>query len=799
MSEQKTGKKVSKKVRLPEPDAFEVLDNIIDDVDNFMDDSGSEEDTKDLIELTTTIRPNPSDVTSMIPYFNEDEIAIYTQPDYDIQYCISFINNLLLTVPKTQVSDNKILALLNNISVNTPAFWGELAWSKDIISYKFNQRYFPTFTLIEKETTTEVNPENLDKGKEKMNDEPTDEYAVEPTVETETPPVTTTTMIPLTGEMASRTAVWPNKTFGTKQTDAAPTDNQETEEIIRKKYDLGRPGGLQATLDQTYVDEGVTVTDTGVRYYHVLPQEKYSSTLNVSTIINIFNVCAQRKSYSIMLSLFCRLCVSREFCHLVLNERIFKIMFDNGLYPENTPFNDYLEIIHNSMFYGFYLMYKEECTIKSMANATHRCVFDLETVQHFPVFDGALSENPYIPLTLSTKYLNAEQIPTNEYLFKPLRVTNAKRGVYTLHSTQERFDIFTDGIFRGISWDKLSMTGSLLPACVIRNPLEELFDIDLPMTTDLSDPETARQYWKDNRSKVHNYFDEYYPSKNVLNPKYMTEGDALYEGFDTDLMSDIDIIVDLGDDADFDRKVLEVFEIVKANAIRNHLENPTMYPSDAVKMLKITTPQSYKYYIVGPALHKNIELFRIFVHPLGCVSRFHFPCVRGIYSGDSVKLFPSMISAAFTGVLLEYKWMSSAKNTKDLVCKYFTRGFTLLLNSNEHEAMRQHILEFSDQWGYLMAAGDNTRSIAIINPVFKPRQNRAGIYARFSQYLLKPPPVYKYTIPMADFDNYWVSESKTSTYGFPLDFRFPAGHIRAPEMWKLGPYIAHIQQSAKHN
>jgi len=602
-------------------------------------------------------------------------------------------------------------------------------------------------------------------------------------------------MIPLTGEMVSKTSNWPNKQYNTKKTDTPPSDNQETEEIIRKKYDLGRPGTLQATLDQTYLDEGVTVTDNGVRYYHVLPLEKYSSTLNLSTIINIFTVCDQRKSYAIMLSLFCRLCVSREFCHLVLNERIFKIMFGS----ENSPFNDYLEIIHNSMFYGFYLMYKEECTIKSMANATNRCVFDLETVQYFPVFDGALSENPYIPLTLSTKYLNAEQIPTNEYLFKPLRVTNSKRGVYTLHSTQERFDIFTDGIFRGISWDKLSMTGSLLPACVIRNPLEELFDINLPMTTDLSDPDTARQYWKDNRTKVQNYFDEYYPSKNVLNPKYITNDNDLYESFDNELMSDIDIIVDLGDDADFDRKVLEVFEIVKANAIRNHAENPTMYPSDAVKMLKITTPQSYKYYIVGPALHKNIELFRIFVHPLGCVSRFHFPCVRGIYSGNSVKLFPSMISAAFTGILLEYKWMSSAKNTKDLVCKYFTRGFTLLLNALEHESMRQHITEFNEQWGYIMAAGDNTRSIAIINPVFKPRQNRAGIYSKISQYQLKSPPTYKYTIPMADFDNYWISNSKTSTYGFPLDFRFPAGHIRAPDMWKLGPYIAHIQQSAKHN
>jgi hypothetical protein len=788
-------KKVSKKPRTPEPDhakeVFEVLDNIIDGVGDFMDDdfsSSSDEEVpyQELIELTKTIFPEQPVVTSMIPYFNDEERILYTQPDYDIQYCISFILNILSNMPKNRVTENKILALLNNISVSTSAFWSELAWSKDIISYKFNQRYFPTFQLVESETTTEVDTDELKNG-------PTDE-TLEETLEETT--IQTSQLIPLTGEMASATATWPKKNSSTPNTsDDAPTDNQETEAVIRMKYDLGRPGGLQATLDYTYVDEGVTVTDSGVRYYHVLAQEKYTSVLNNDSINRIFTICMERKSYAIIMSLFCRLCVSREFCHLVLNEQIFKIMFADG---EKSPFNDYLEIIHNSMFYGFYLMYKEECTIKSMANASHRCVFDLETVQYFPVYDGALSENPYIPLTLSTTYLNSDKVPTDAYLFKPLRVANDKRGVYTVHSSQERFDIFTDGVFRDINWDKLSMTGSLMPACVIRNPLEQLFGIDLPMSTDLAEPETARTYWKNNRTKVENYFDEYYPSKNVLDPRYITDGNDMYGQFDTDKMSDIDIIVDIGDDTDFDRKVLEVFELVKTNVERNHVENPTKYPSDTVKMLRITTPNSYKYYIVGAGLHKNIELFRIFVHPLGCVSRFHFPCVRGIYAGNSIKMFPSMVSAAFTGTLLEYKWMSSAKSTLDLVCKYYTRGFTLLLNAQEHEAMRQHIIENTEQWGYLMAANNNERSISIISPIFKPRQNRTGIYIGLANLIMKPPPLYQFMIPMANFDTYWISDSKTSTHGFSLDLRFPAGHIRPPEMWKLGPYLSHIQQSAKY-
>lgn len=826
-------KAIPMKPRSPIPDpseeVFSVMDNIIDNDFAVMEMDSDEEPTQKLPMILLSDgknedekAPKNASVVESIPYFNADERLLYTSPDYDIQHCVSFIDAMLTLDFKTKkslVAETKILSLLNNISVLTSSFWTELAWSKDIISYKLNQRNFPTFQLIEKETTSEIDPEELGKQKtrtvitDESTEEASQEVSQEPLIPLNTPAKNATRTKNVVKKGRSKTPVKTPKAASPKPSAKSPakkvesppnlpiTQNQEIEEVIRKKYDLGRPGGLQATLDQTYVDEGVTVTESGVRQYNVLSQEKYTSVLTPDMINHIFTVCNQTKAYSVMLSLFCRLCVSREFCHLALNKTVINIMFGTP----GTPFNDpeYLEIIHHCMFYGFYLLYKEECTIKSMANPTHRCILDLETVQRFPIYDGALSENPYIPLTLSTKYLYAEGVPTEQYLFKPLRVPNTERGVYTLHSAQERFDVFTDGIFRGLNWDKLAMTGSLMPACVIRNPLERMFGINLPMTEDLSNPEAARAYWKNpaNRKNLENYFDEYYPSKNILHSGYLNPEDPRYQNLSdaTEKLSDIDIIVDFGDDIDFDRKVLEVFEVVKTNALRNHEEDPVRYPSAEVKMLKITTPNSYKYYIVGPGLHKNIELFRIFVHPLGCVSRFHFGCVRGTYHGDSIKLFPSMVSAAFTGILLEYKWMSSAKSTKDLVCKYYSRGYTIILNQLEHEAMRQHIIEHESRWGYMMAANDNERSISLMNPIFKPRQNRTGIYAGLSDLELKSTPNYKYTVPMANFDSYWVSNAKKSTYGFPLDFRFPAGHIQPPELWKLGPYITKLISSEKYN
>lgn len=784
-------------------DVFTIMDNMLDNEDEFLNLEDSYNNTDNLINLTETKIQQQTDVTVLIPYRNPEESALYTNADYDIQQCLLYIE-YLLEKTADPVTDNKILSLFNNISVATASFWNEFAWTKDIISYKLNQRNFPLYQLVEKEITTEVDPHAV-KLKSNLLEVPQIEQSNEDlillsnTFEKKSPNQNTK---PVKGlKWISK-----KKTSDTTVPDTSKESKEvskETEATIRKKYDLGRPITLQQTLDMNYVDEGVTITDSGLRQYNVLPQEKYTSTINYDTIGHIFEICNKRKAYPLMLSLFCRLCTSREQCHFAFNTKIMQMMFA----PE-TPFQEpeYLEIIHHFMFFGFYLLYKEECTIKSMVNPTHRCVLDLETVQYMPVYNGALSENPYIPLTLSTKYLYAEEVPNEKYIFKPLRVSNNERGVYTVHSTQSRFDVFTDGVFRGLNWDKLSMTGSVLPACVIRNPLEKLFGINLPMSQDLKDPEMAKKYWKDNQNALRNYFDEYYPSKNILDPSYLNINmeinninETNAETIPTEKLSDIDIIVDFGDDQDFDQKVLEVFEVIQNNVNRNHKEDPARFPSTQIKLLKITTPMSYKYYIVGPGLHKNIELFRIFVHPLGCVSRFHFPCVRGTYNGESIKMFPSMVSAAFTGTLLEYKWMSSAKNTKDLVCKYYTRGFTLILNASEHDSMLEHIQNENSRWGYLMGLNDNERSVSLTNPVFKPRQAMTGIYHGLNHLKLKSGPAYKHIMPMVGFDKYWISNEKRGLYGFSLDYRFPAGHIQPPGLWKLGPYIEKLQQSKKYS
>ena len=804
----KPKKSLQEKINEAGYDPLASMDDIIGDYEDdnvttqlelpdMMNDSpSSAETTGDFTVVKLSKTPQTQVIT---PFFNEVELKLYSQIlengvsiNHGLQYCFKFISMVLdsYTLNSMKINrdiiENDILSILNRVSITTEPFWRELANTKDIISYKLGSRNFPTYKLVVKEEKVDV-----------TDGKPADSKPTSTTTKVGPPPKKN----PEPGD---------NPPAVTTDADTAPVEPSQLQQI-QKKYDLGRRPGLQKTLDQDYIDEGITIKENGIRLYNTLIPSEYYSITSQDTIDSIFTICKKQKFYTIMLSLFCRLVSSRELCHLVFQSKVvMSTMFDQGKEASDgsasspNPFLDekYQEIIHYYFFYGMYILYKEECIVKTRAKLDHRFVLDLETVQKIPIYDGPLNDNPFVPMTLSSDYLYAQHVKTADYIFKPVRAANSERGLYTLQSVQDRFEIFTHGMFKGLNWDKLSATGSVIPATVIRNPLERLFNINLPSATDLNDPAAAHQYWATKKSDLLNYFDEYYPSKNILSDRYFDRDDkTMCEelALAGESATDIDIIVDVNDDADFDREVNRVFDIVQANLKMMCKTDPARYQDDRLKLLQIKSENSYKYYIVGPALPKNIELFRIFTSPVGCVSRFHFPCVRGVYQGTSVKIFPSLLSAAYTGMFVDYKWMSSAKNTKDLVCKYYTRGFTPILSAPEHESLTEHVKNPESDWGYLQQANNNSRSVSSVNPIFKPRMYRTGIYADFREYDMKPPPTHQFTTPtMSNFDEYWEPQDKISTYKFPLQLRFKAGHIQPPELWKMMPYLTALARSGTY-
>ena len=196
-------------------------------------------------------------------------------------------------------------------------------------------------------------------------------------------------------------------------------------------------------------------------------------------------------------------------------------------------------------------------------------------------------DNPFICLSLSDDYLDPAS--RSGSIIRPF-APDQSYGVYSVYSFWKRFDIFTNGIFRGMNCDKIYFGGSLFMACAVRNPLEKLFGVEVLGRDTLTDQ--LFEFWDGNRKALEAYFDEYFPSKSVLVDLPDVDMLAL-----EDLLSDIDIKIDVRADAEFDQIVTDIYQTILANTCPTNRSK--------VHLVKIPTPKSYKYFISGTPLGRK--------------------------------------------------------------------------------------------------------------------------------------------------------------------------------------------------
>lgn len=717
---------------------------------------------------------------------------------------------------KKQLTENAIAGLLEYITLDGELFWEIMTWNKDIMSYRFNSRTFPKFTIDDNVVKKEVNyqtPENPEipenpKSSENENDPH--------------------------GEVANKDTYI--KLFRTRRA--------EILQNIKNRYDVRDT--IRKTLNSNYVDEGAQdkpeeiPVDKSIkdRYnpYQSLPISEYYRTISQDTMIHIFQLCHKNRLYTAMLGMFCNMVTNKLYCHLVLHEKILELMFNPNLslVAGGNPFTepDYIELLHYVIFYGLYILYREECISKATTNLAHRFVFSLQTAAKLPLYHGSLENNPYVTLTLSRDLLKATAVPDQDYIIKPIRTAPGNRGLYSLWSFKERFRIFTDGIFEGMPLDKITFGGSVLPACSTRNPLENLFYKPIPVNQDMIFDEEVlppdssqdgtpayqkyitfmnrlsnlKSYWQEHSTGLQNYFDEYYPSKRVLIPEKSYNDPNVNIALLEDSLSDIDIMVDVLDDQDFDRIAMDIVRFIKRRLQERHPD--IKVGNNELQLIKISTRKSYKYYVSGSLMPRSLEIFRLFgAHPIGGVSRFHFPAVRGIYTGRDVYILPSHISYAYTGLFLDYKWMSSAKDTKSLILKYWLRGGVCILNAREHQILKQYVDSNPGQWSTILKYATTDRYISINSPVFRPSLNPSGFYCNILDTLkdqggsacLIPRPPSLYVDEDYKFQEQWEKNVCTSRHGFPLEIRFGSGHIQVPYHWKIRAYMSSLSRSKKYN
>lgn len=587
----------------------------------------------------------------------------------DISLLVKIINILSIDT----LSDKQVLLLDKYIlSLFKSDFWNSPKW-KDGLSYSFTRRQLPC-----------VEQKELDKEKEESS------------------------------QSGSRTRT------------ETETETKERKKK-RKNYNVDFVR-FNKLINVEYVDEGLThLSPTNEHLYKVVLSEHYNQVngfwRNMNDLVSIFDRLIVHNLTEQMIKLYCYLCTSHMYCHYALNnQHILKYMQPIFAETSKPAFAN----VAKSIFYGFYLMYKEECIRSVDATDNCRFVIDLRNAHLLPSFNLPYHQTPYIPLTLSNKYLYSLHVPNDQKIVKPLV---GSWSVVDMNMFRRRFNVFTSGIFKKINWQNIYISGSTITACCICNPLEQLFD------------------------SFDDYLEEYYPSKKCLKKHINGENHR-------DKLSDIDIMIDLTDDLKFTCKVIEIFDSIKE-----------ITGDSSIDLQFIETKKSFKYKIVGDTLQRSVELFRIYSHPMGIVSRFHFPVVRGYYDGRNVKLLPSFVSAAKTGINIDYKWFSSNKSPRELILKLFSRGFATLLNSTEHEIIND--VKNSQPWKYIDLGRNTDPFVSVNNIAFKPRSQRAGIHFNLPSTLGN----YMYIAQSDKEKDKFAELIKNETC-----LRYPSGFIKPPDL-----------------
>jgi hypothetical protein len=213
-----------------------------------------------------------------------------------------------------------------------------------------------------------------------------------------------------------------------------------------------------------YIDPSDILSKTRFKLFRI----EYNCDFTKEDMTNLFLKLSDKNRFY----LFCKLLVSKKYCHLVFSNEILEMMMSNIKY--------HAELIQYLMGYTWLTFYMEECIKKSYLKTTDRVIFSIDVASKLPVFpvSNNVYKNPYLPMMVSDNYLNSEkningvEVNNNNY-----------HRIATLEEFKERLNIFMTNnenfdIFNGIDFEKnkMALTGSVMTACLqYSHPLMKLF------------------------------------------------------------------------------------------------------------------------------------------------------------------------------------------------------------------------------------------------------------------------------------------------------------------------------------
>ena len=274
-----------------------------------------------------------------------------------------------------------------------------------------------------------------------------------------------------------------------------------------------------------------------------------NKNINNDYVLNLYNMLNNHKlKYNFVNSLL----VSKEYCHLILNNR--------SMLDQITPMIEkYKHVFKYTVGYTWLNFYLEECLARTKSTKKSRFVFDINTANKLPVFPYVYSDikqNPYITILTD----DIEILYDNTFGMSYIDGYDGY-GVTDLATFQKRFNIFTTGNseitpFVGLDWSKFGVSGSAITACLQKRSV--LLD------------QMIKKYNNDETEGFKQFVKKYYSDSDV------------------DLMSNESSIVSFLD------SVKTVYELLQKNL--NATPNETRFESVKTFAISITS-YFFEYYL----------------------------------------------------------------------------------------------------------------------------------------------------------------------------------------------------------
>lgn len=443
---------------------------------------------------------------------------------------------------------------------------------------------------------------------------------------------------------------------------------------------------------------------------------------------------------------------------LMLHPKYFYLMLRN-----TELFKYYNEYLNNEEFKETYrqcwrqiVLYEYKLKNKSIKDI---CVFDLETASKLPVFDleTNYTKSPYYSLTVN----NANIVNFMDFTL------NTDKFIASLDEFKLNFNIFISGnanlnLLENIDFtNKFAISGSIIPACV---------QLNHPYKCHFSKIENNKI-----STRLSDYFDYYYGNSDIdvmcqtkNDNKFIDDSNYFYTQLKTKLKENtlkrvlVSTYLFVNDNFLSKTKNLEIhkfgseylnsdevkrklyfYYMIEKLKYNKHAKHSVLKKFCSLKDLKIVLlnfrslknlkehyhldvncvdnsicfmKQNVKVKIMSHALKRNFELFTFKDESyIDLVNHFHLNLVRGYYDGKSVYLLPSAITSYMTYICMDYKYFAGTVTPKDIIWKYYNRGYYTVLNAREmKELPNEELLFFKKQEEELIDLSPNNQLIKFL-------------------------------------------------------------------------------------